>query len=161
MIITIAAVAENNVIGNKNKLIWHLPKDLKRFKSLTTGHPIIMGRNTFESIGKPLPNRTTIVVTNNKDQKFENVLTASSLEEAFSMAQKINQKIFVVGGGQIYKNALEFSDVLEITEVHKSFEGDVFFPEIDKNNWKEIRRENHSKDENHEFDYSFVTYEKK
>jgi dihydrofolate reductase len=157
----IVAKAENNIIGNENQLIWHLPNDLKRFKALTTGHPILMGRKTFESIGRPLPNRTNIVITRNSDWSQEGIQTASSLEKAIEIASKIDPKIFVIGGGNIYQQSLELADILEVTEVHQDFEGDTKFPEIDENTWKETFREKHPIDEKHSIEYSFVTYERK
>lgn len=157
----IVAKAENNVIGNDNQLIWHLPNDLKRFKALTTGHPILMGRKTYDSIGRPLPNRTNIVITRNSEWNQEGILTADSLEKAIEIAQEIDSEIFIIGGGNIYEQALNFADVLEVTEVHQDFKGDTKFPEIDGNNWKETFREKHPKDEKHSIEYSFVRYERK
>lgn len=156
----IVAKAENNVIGNENQLIWHLPNDLKHFKNLTSGHPIIMGRKTFESIGKPLPNRTNIVITRNSYWNAEGVLIANSLDEAIEKAKEFDLEIFIIGGGNIYEQAMDLADVLVVTEVHHSFEGDTKFPEIDLNIWKEISREKFGKDEKHTFEYSFVLYER-
>ena len=157
----IVAKAENNVIGNKNQLIWHLPNDLKRFKQLTTGHPIIMGRKTFESIGKPLPNRTNIVITRNTVWTAEGIVTVHSLEDAIQLASRSDSEIFIIGGGNIYQQALKLADVLEVTEVHQDFEGDAHFPEIDLNQWQETFREKHPADEKHSIEYSFVTYIRK
>ncbi len=157
----IVAKAENHVIGNDNQLIWHLSNDLKRFKLLTTGHPIIMGRKTYESIGKPLPNRTNIVITRNTEWNPEGILVVHSLHEAIEKAKEFDSEIFIIGGGNIYKQALELADTLEVTEVHHSFEGDTKFPEIDLEIWKEVFRENFEKDEKNEFDYSFVRFERK
>lgn len=156
----IVAKAENNVIGNENQLIWHLPNDLKHFKNLTSGHPIIMGRKNFESIGKPLPNRTNIVITRNSYWNAEGVLIANSLDEAIEKAKEFDLEIFIIGGGNIYEQAMNLADVLVVTEVHHSFEGDTKFPEIDLNIWKEISREKFGKDEKHTFEYSFVLYER-
>ena len=156
----VVAKAANNVIGNNNELIWHLPNDLKHFKNLTSGHPIIMGRKTFESIGKPLPNRTNIVITRNQNWGQEGILVANSLEEAIEKGRKIDSEIFIIGGGNIYAQAMNFVDVLEVTEVHQEFEGDTKFPEIDLKIWKEVAREDFSKDEKNQFDYSFVRYER-
>lgn len=160
MITIIVAKSENNVIGNDNRLIWHLPNDLMRFKQLTTGHPIIMGRKTYESIGKPLPNRTNIVITRNTDWNPEGIMVVNSLEEAIERGKEINPEIFIIGGGKIYEQALEKSDALEVTEVHHEFEGDTFFPEIDPKKWKEVFRERFPSDEKHAFDYAFVRYER-
>ena len=128
MIITIiAAIAKNNALGKNNDLIWHLPADLKRFKKITTGHYIIMGRNTFESIGKPLPNRTTIIITRNKNYFKDGCLIAHSLEQALEMAKE-EEQVFVIGGAQIYNYAMEHNlvDTLDITLVHHEFEADVY-----------------------------------
>jgi len=161
MIITIiAAIANNNALGKDNKLIWHLSADLKRFKKLTTGHHIIMGRKTYESIGKPLPNRTTIIITKNKNYKQENCLIAHSLNEAIKMV-KNDLNPFIIGGAQIYKQAITLADKLDITYVHQDFEADVFFPEIDLDKWNEISRETFKADEKNKYNYSFVTFELK
>lgn len=160
MITTIVAKAENNIIGNNNELIWHLPSDLKRFKALTSGHPIIMGRKTFESIGRPLPNRINIVITRNENWNPEGILVVHSLHEAIEKGKEIDPNIFIIGGGNIYEQAMDWADVLEVTEVHHYFKGDTKFPEINSKNWKEVYREDFSKDEKNEFDYSFVRYER-
>ena len=160
MINVIVAKASNNVIGAKNELIWHLPNDLKHFKNLTSGHPIIMGRKTFESLGRPLPNRTNIVITRDKNWQAENIEKEFSLEKAIESAKKINEDIYIIGGGNIYKQAMEFADVLYITEVHHEFEGDTYFPEIDEEVWEEVDRENFMKDEKHSYAYSYVTYKR-
>ncbi|MEE9407200.1 MAG: dihydrofolate reductase [Polaribacter sp.] len=162
MITVIAAIAENNALGKNNDLIWHLPADLKRFKKVTTGHYILMGRNTFESIGKPLPNRTTIIITRNKNYFKDGCLVANSLEQAIDLASE-EKEIFIIGGAQIYKEAINKNlvDQLDITFVHQEFEADVFFPEIDTTIWKEVSREDFIADEKNKYDYSFVSYKKK
>ncbi|CAM1344782.1 dihydrofolate reductase [Tenacibaculum amylolyticum] len=162
MITIIAAIGKHNELGKNNDLIWHLPADLKRFKKVTTGHHILMGRNTFESIGKPLPNRTTIIITRNNDYFKDGCLVANSIEEAIALA-KDDQEIFIIGGAQIYKQALEKDLVqkLDITIVHSTFNADVFFPKIDTSIWKEIAREDFKADEKNKHDYSFVSYVKK
>ncbi|CAA0188280.1 Dihydrofolate reductase [Tenacibaculum maritimum] len=162
MVTIIAAIAENNALGKNNDLIWHLPADLKRFKKVTSGHHILMGRNTFESIGKPLPNRTTIIITRNSDYFKEGCLIASSIEEALDFA-KADSNIFIIGGEQIYKQALknDLVDKLDITIVHQSFEAGVFFPKIDLNTWEETTREYFKADKNNDYDYSFVSYIRK
>ncbi|SEE14057.1 DinB superfamily protein [Tenacibaculum sp. MAR_2010_89] len=162
MIIVIAAIGKNNELGKGNDLIWHLPADLKRFKKVTSGHHIVMGRNTFESIGKPLPNRTTIIITRNKDYSKEGCLTANSIEEALELSKK-DTDVFIIGGAQIYKQALESNlvDKLDITLVHENFEADVYFPEINTLVWKEASREDFIADEKNKYDYSFVSYVKK
>ncbi len=158
MINIVVAKASNNVIGAKNDLIWHLPNDLKHFKSLTSGHPIIMGRKTFESLGRPLPNRTNIVVTRDQNWNAEDIEITSSLVKAIETAKKIDEDVYIIGGGNIYKQAMEFTDVLYITEVHHEFDGDTYFPEIDSEEWEEVEREDFKKDEKHPYAYSFVTY---
>lgn len=162
-IILIVAKAKNQVIGKDNQLIWKLSADLKRFKNLTTGNHILMGRKTYDSLGKPLPNRTHLIITRNPDfQAPEGHYAFSSLEEAIIFCNKIEvEKLFIIGGGQIYREALPLCDQLEITEVHAEPEGDTFFPEIDPTQWKEIGREEFSADEKNEFPYAFVTYEKR
>jgi len=160
MITIVVAKAENNIIGSDNQLIWHLPNDLKHFKKLTSGHPVIMGRKTYESIGKPLPNRTNIVITRNKSWNSEGIVIVNSLEEAIEKGKEIDLEIFIIGGGKIYEQAMGFANALEVTEVHHSFEGDTKFPEIDLKIWKETVREDFEKDAKHRFDYSFVRFER-
>lgn len=162
-IILIAAVASNQVIGRDNQLIWKLSSDLKRFKNLTSGHFILMGRKTFESLGKPLPNRTHLIITRNPDfQAPEGHYSFSNLEEAFIFCNKLEvEKLFIIGGGEIYKQSLSFCDQLEITEVHTNPEGDTYFPTIPVQDWEEVERSDFPADEKNEFPYSFVTYEKK
>ncbi len=161
MITIIAAIAKQNALGKDNQLIWHLPADLKRFKSITSGHPIIMGRKTFESLGRPLPNRTNIVITRNKDYSPKGAIVVHSLNEAIEKAQEIDEHIFIIGGATIYKKAIEIADVLDITKVHHSFEADVFFPEIDLKVWREVNHTSFKADEKNKYDYSFVRYERR
>ena len=161
MLTIIAAVAENNALGKNNDLIWRLPADLKRFKKVTLGHHVIMGRKTFESLGKPLPNRTTIIISRNKDYQVEGCIIVNSLEKAI-LAATNDTNPYILGGGEIYRQALDHADILDLTLVHHSFEdADTFFPQIDFNKWKEINREDFKADETHDYDYSFVTYRKK
>lgn len=162
MITIIAAIAENNALGKDNDLIWHLPSDLKRFKNLTTGHYILMGRNTFESIGKPLPNRTSVIITRNKDYVQEGCLIAHSLEEALEISSH-ETHVFIIGGAQIYKEAMQkgLADALEITLVHQNFEADVYFPEIDNTVWKQTACTFYKADEKNKLDYSFIRFEKR
>ncbi len=162
MVIIVSAISKNNALGKNNDLIWHLPADLKRFKKVTTGHHIIMGRNTFESIGKPLPNRTTIIVTRNKNYFKDGCLVAYSVEEAIKLAGN-DDKIFIIGGAQIYKYAIEnkLVDKLDITLVNEEFEADAFFPEINLQEWQETNREDHKANEENKYDYSFLSYERK
>ena len=157
----IAAIANNNALGKDNDLIWHLPADLKRFKKVTSGHHILMGRNTFESIGKPLPNRTTVIITRNLEYKSAGCLVVDSIEKALDVA-KNDAQIYIIGGAQIYKQTIASNlvDQLDITQVHHSFEADVFFPEIDPKIWIEISRENFKADEKNKYDYSFISYKK-
>ncbi|MCL4154758.1 UNVERIFIED_CONTAM: hypothetical protein GTU68_064970 [Idotea baltica] len=157
----IVAAAENDAIGKGNKLIWHLSDDLKRFKSLTNGHHIIMGRKTFESFPKPLPNRTHIVITRQNDYKApDGVILVNSMEDAIDAAKNDSQP-FVIGGGEIYKHALAYADKIELTRVHESFEADTYFPKIDTSIWKETANVFHKKDANHNHEFSFLTYKRK
>lgn len=159
MITIIAAIAHNNVLGKDNQLIWHLPADLKRFKKTTSDHCVIMGRKTYESLGKPLPNRTNIVVTRNTDFKREGCVIVHSLKEAIYVA-KADDNPFILGGANIYQQAMAVADILDLTFVHHTFEGDVFFPEIDLKIWKETARKDFKADDKNKYDYSFVRFEK-
>lgn len=157
----IVAAGENDSIGKDNKLLWHLSDDLKRFKNLTSGHYIIMGRKTFESFPKPLPNRTHVVITRQDNYQVpEGVLLAKSLEEAIEIAEKDPQP-FIIGGGEIYKQAMDYADKIELTRVHESFEADTFFPEIDPTVWKEVNNSFRKKDSEHDYEFSFLTYIRK
>ncbi|WP_179375037.1 dihydrofolate reductase [Winogradskyella wichelsiae] len=158
----IVAEGEDNAIGKDNDLIWHLSDDLKHFKALTNGHHIIMGRKTFESFPKPLPNRTHVVITRQKDYKAPaGVIVVNSLNDALDAA-RYDKQPFVIGGGEIYKQALPYVDKLEITRVHSTFENaDTFFPKIDETEWKEVSRTTHDADEKHAFAFSFITYLKR
>lgn len=160
MIILIAAVAENNALGKNNQLLWHLPDDFKRFKNITTNHHIIMGRKTFESFPKALPNRTHVIITRQKNYAVENCVVVDSLSKAIAVCPK-EEAIFIIGGGQIYKQSLEVADKLDITKVQYSFEADTFFPDIDLNKWQLTSEEFHPKDERHQFDFTFETYLRK
>jgi dihydrofolate reductase len=160
MITLIAAVAENNALGKDNQLLWHLPDDFKRFKGLTTGHYIIMGRKTFESFPKPLPNRTHVIISRQKNYQPEGCIVVDSLDKAIAVCPK-DQETFIIGGGEIYNQSIEIADKLDITKVHQSFEADTFFPEIDLNKWKLFSVEFHPKDEKHQFDFTFKTYLRK
>jgi len=143
MISLVVAMTENRVIGIENRLPWHIPEDLKRFKKITSGHPIIMGRKTFESIGRPLPNRTNIVITRNKDYRAEGVVSCFSLEEAIEWAGRAPGagEIFVIGGGEIFKQALPKADRIYLTIVEWPFEGDAFFPAFDEKKFREVSQE--------------------
>jgi dihydrofolate reductase len=157
MIIMIAAVAENNALGKNNELVWHLPNDFKRFKSLTTGHYIIMGRKTFESFPKPLPNRTHVVITRQKDYCPEGCIMVDSIEKAIAICPE-NETSFIIGGGEIYNLGLPFADQLEITKVHHSFEADAFFPEINLREWKEMQSEFNPTDDKHQYAFTYQTF---
>ena len=150
-------MSSNRVIGVNNTLPWHLSEDLKHFKSLTTGHTIIMGRKTYESIGRPLPNRRNIVISRNMEASYEGAVVVHSIENAFSISRNDNE-VFVIGGSNIYEQALSLVDHLYITEIKKSFSGDAYFPEINKQIWVESSREDHITNDGLEF--SFVKYQK-
>ncbi|MFD2542464.1 dihydrofolate reductase [Lacinutrix gracilariae] len=161
VITIIVAAAENDAIGKDNQLIWHLRDDLRRFKTLTSGHHIIMGRKTFESFPKPLPNRTHIVISRQDNYQVpEGVIVVNSLEKALENT-KSDMQPFIIGGGEIYKQAMPLADKIEITRVHETFEADTFFPKIDASVWKKTSDTYHAKDENHDHEFSFLTYVKK
>lgn len=160
MITLVVAAGTRNEIGKGNELLWHLPNDLKHFKKLTTGHPVVMGRKTFESIGKPLPHRTNIVLTRNKDWLQEGILIVNTLKEAIKFAKKIDENIFVIGGGKVFEQCMEIADRIEMTRVAAELDADVYFPEIDLKEWREIKEESFSKDEKNPYDYCFQTFEK-
>ena len=155
MITLIAACSSNRIIGKDNTLIWNIPGDLKRFKSLTSGHPVLMGRKTFESIGRPLPNRTNIVITKDPNWKHEGCLVYSDWRDALPIFE--TQNLFVIGGGEIYRQLLPYSHKIELTWVNKEFEGDTTFPEINDNIWKITSLDNQECDE---FTYEYRTYER-
>ena len=155
----IAAVAENNALGKNNELVWHLPNDFKRFKALTTGHHIIMGRKTFESFPKPLPNRTHVVVTRNNDYNPGGCIVVDSIEKAIAVCPE-NETTYIIGGGEIYNLGLPFADQLEITKVHHSFDADAFFPEINSDEWKEIETEFNPIDDKHQYAFTYQTFVK-
>ena len=160
MLTIIAAVAKNNALGKNNDLIWHLPADLKRFKEITLGHHIIMGRKTFESLGKPLPNRTTIIITRNPDYIAPGCIVVNELTTAIKAAAE-DENPYILGGAEIYKQAMSYADILDLTLVHESFDADAFFPIIDMSKWTEMSRRDFKADEKNKYDYSFVQYKKK
>lgn len=164
MITIIAAAAENNSLGKENQMIWHLPDDFKRFKKLTTGTKIVLGRKTFESFDKPLPNRTHIIVTKQKDydQKVDPscCIVVNNLEDAIALLNPAEEH-FIIGGGEIYKQALPFADKIELTRVHSTFEADAFFPNIDLNHWTLVSEEYHPTDEKHKVAFTYQTFLKK
>jgi dihydrofolate reductase len=155
----IAAMSANRVIGSHNDLPWRLPADWKRFKSLTMGHHLIMGRKTFESIGQPLPGRTTVVVTHQTGYAPEGVLVAHSVEQALQMAAG-DDEVFVAGGAQIYQQMFPRADRLYLTSIHEEFEGDTDFPEFEESDWQLISEEKHEPDEKNLYPYTFLIYER-
>ena len=150
----------NREIGVDNKLPWHLPKDLKHFKEITSGHPIIMGRKTYESIGNPLPNRTNIVISRKKDWFEEGILIVGSIKEAIKFGQKIDEDIFIIGGGNIFEQTMDIADKLEVTEIKTNIEADTFFPKIDPKIWTKTDEICHEKDEKNNFDFCFQTFQR-
>ncbi len=154
------AMGLQNEIGAGNQLLWHLPKDLKHFKELTTGHPIIMGRNTYESIGKPLPNRTNIVVSSKKDWFQEGILIVGSLKEAIKFGKKIDEHICIIGGGKIYEQSIDLADELQVTLVKGTWEADTFFPKIEEKIWEKTEEICFEKDEDNAYDYCFQTFKR-
>ncbi len=162
MLSIIVAKAKNNIIGRDNKLLWNLPEDLNHFKELTTGHTIIMGRKTFESLGKVLPNRKHIVFSQNPDFKVndENVQVVHSMLEIQEYIEN-DEENFVIGGAMIYNLLMPYVEKMYITQINKEFEGDAFFPKINENIWKEVNRQKGPKDEVSNLDYDYITYEKR
>jgi dihydrofolate reductase len=152
--IIVAAVAENGVIGKNGELPWHIPEDMKHFKELTMGNPVLMGRSTFESLPgsvRPLPGRTNIVLTRSGVEA--DVKEAGSLEEAYRTADEHGDKLFIIGGASVYEQTLDDADRMEVTRIHEEYEGDTEFPDWDRSNWEEVKREDHE-------DFSFMTYER-
>lgn len=157
----IVAMSQNRVIGKNNQLPWHLPADLKHFKHLTMGHPIIMGRKTYESIGKPLPGRDNIILTHDTNFEAPGCIVVTSIDEAIESADLEEQKeIFIIGGAGIYQQLLARTERIYLTLVHHHFDGDTFFPELDKKTWLEKQSVNHLADEANVYPYSFLIYEK-
>lgn len=156
----IVAMAKNRTIGINNTLPWRIPEDLKHFKALTMGHHMIMGRKTFDSIGKPLPGRTSVIVTRDHNLKIEGCLIAHSLQDAIKLCEK-DPETFIVGGADIYAQSLALADTLYITEIQQDVEGDVYFPEIDSDRWSEISREVHNQETPQPLAYHFATYRRK
>ena len=158
MISIIVAIAENGIIGDKNALLWSIKEDMRRFRTTTTGHPVIMGRKTFESIGRPLPKRTNVVITRG-DNTFEGCEVAHSLEEAVAMFPK-EEEVFIIGGAQIYAQALSIADRLYLTLVHRDYEGDTAFPIFDMAEWREISREEFERGEEYDGAFTFIDLER-
>ncbi len=160
MITMIAAAGENNALGKDNDLVWHLPDDFKRFKKLTTGHHIIMGRKTFESFPKLLPNRVHIIISRNKEYQAEGAIVVHTMGDALAIA-KSDAQPFIIGGGEIYTMGMDYSDCIELTRVHEEFEADAFFPEINPEVWKLEKEEFHDVDEKHKYPFTYLTYKRK
>jgi dihydrofolate reductase len=158
----VVAASTNNAIGKDNQLLWHLPNDLKFFKNTTWGFPVIMGRKSFEAVNKPLPGRINIVITRKDDWKAEGVINAIDLEDAIVKARETNAKqIFIIGGGEIYKQSMSVADTIYITRVHAVLDGDTFFPVIDEQDWELLSNEDFPVDEKHAYAYSFQVWKKK
>ncbi|MFI5157863.1 MAG: dihydrofolate reductase [Sphingobacteriales bacterium] len=155
----IVAIGENHAIGKNNQLLWHMPNDLKHFKDITSGRTIIMGRKTFDSVGKPLPRRRNIVVTR-QDITIPGCEVVKSIEDGLALC-KDEDEVFIGGGAEIYKLAMHLTDRIYLTIIHKSFDADTFFPEIDKSEWKEVKREDFEPDEKNPLPYSFITLERR
>lgn len=156
----IVATSENQVIGNENALIWHVSADLKRFKQLTTGHTILMGRKTFESIGKALPNRRNIVISRNPNFQAEGCETVASIEDALQLVEN-EEEVFIIGGGTIYREMWDRADRLYLTLVHAIVDGDTVVPAIDDRKWKQVSREDFQAGEKDDYNYSFINYQRK
>lgn len=159
LISIIVAVAENGVIGSDNRLPWHLPDDLKRFKALSLGNPVVMGRRTFESIGRPLPGRTNVVISRQPGLSIEGVIVAPSLDAALAAAGAIAE-VVVIGGAEIFRQVLPRTDIIHLTRVHARVAGDVHFPDLDPAKWREAAVEHHAADERHQYPFSFVTLQR-
>lgn len=158
----ITAISENRVIGKNNDLVWSMPEDMKRFKTKTIGHHIVMGRKTFESFGKPLKNRTSIVISRQKNLNIPEVFVTDSLENALKICKQNDEnEAFIIGGAEIYRLALPIADKIYLTIIHHNFEGDTFFPEFDKNEWNKTEEIFCQKDEKNPYDYTFLTLERK
>lgn len=158
MITLIAAIGKNKELGANNKMLWHLPNDFKHFKSKTTGHTIVMGRKTLESLPGILPNRKHIVLTRDKNWRHEQVEVVHSIKEVLALP---HNPLFIIGGGEIYRAFLPYADVLELTRIDATFEADTFFPEINFNNWQCTYSEQHEPDEKHRYPYRFETWKRK
>ena len=160
MISIIVAIAQNGTIGDKNALLWHIKEDMRFFRTTTSGHPVIMGRKTFESLGsKPLPKRKNIVITRS-DVEFEGAFVAHSLEEAIAMTDD-DAEVFIMGGAQIYAQALDIADRMYVTRVERDYEGDTSFPEVDYSKWKLVAEERYERGEDYDSPFSFLTYDRK
>jgi len=154
----IVAISQNHAIGKDNKLLWHLPNDLKHFKTKTSGHTVIMGRKTYDSVGKPLPNRRNIVITR-QQLDIPGCEVVNSLNDALALC-KTDEEIFIVGGAEIYRQAMSITNKIYLTIVHQNFDGDTYFPEIEENIWAETEREDFQPDEKNKLAHSFITLER-
>jgi dihydrofolate reductase len=159
MISLIVAVARNGVIGRKGDLPWHLPKDLRRFKALTMGHHLVVGRKTWQEVGRPLPGRVMVVVTRDPGYRPDGVIVVHSLEEALQVAQG-DDEVFIAGGGEIYRQALPLVDRMYVTRIHAEVAGDTTFPEVDLTAWRLVERADHEADEKHEYPFTFEVYDR-
>ncbi|MBF0279679.1 MAG: dihydrofolate reductase [SAR324 cluster bacterium] len=161
MVSIICALAENGVIGNNNALPWHLPNDMKSFVRLTSGHTVLMGRKTFQSIKRPLPNRVNVVITRQKNYQIEGCIIAHSVEDAISHARDLGEtEAFIIGGEQIYREAIKFSQKMYLTRLEESFAGDTYFPQYNAEEWREVEREEYKIDEKNTYPFSICTYER-
>lgn len=157
----VVAISRNRVIGKDNQLIWHLPADLKHYKNITMGHHMIMGRKTFESIGRLLPGRTSVIITRDKAYTFPGAVVVHSIDEALEAARKAgDSEACIVGGGEIFKQAMSITDKIYLTIIHHDFDGDTFYPELDEKQWMLTKREDFEPDEKNKYSYSFCEYEK-
>lgn len=161
MISLLVAMDTNRLIGKDNQLPWHLPQDLAYFKKTTMNHKIVMGRKTFESIGRPLPGRENIIVTRDQDYSQEGCLVLNSLEGIVELSEQSDEEIFVIGGAEIFQQILPCSDRLYITHIYHEFEGDTYFPKTNEEEWDMVKSDKRIKDENNPYDYEFAVYEKK
>ncbi len=157
----IVAAAQNDIIGKENKLPWHLPADMKYFKQTTSGHCIIMGRKTFDALGKPLPNRTNIIITRQEDFSVEGCVVVNQLQHAIDYCRDHGEEeCFIIGGGDIFIQSLIWTDRIYLTHIHHPFDGDTFFPALNKGDWNEISSAKHLPDEKNKYAYSFIVYER-
>lgn len=161
MIAIVVAAGENNVIGKDNQLIWRLPADLRHFKNLTMGHPMLMGRKTFEAIGRPLPGRTSLIITRQPDFEAEGCIVAHSVQEGIEKAKELDEHVSVIGGAEIYRQALPLTDTIYLTRLHHTFEGDTFFPELPATEWETVSEERHEPDDQNKYSYTFIELRRK
>ena len=157
----VVAIGENFAIGKNNQLLWHMPADLKFFKQTTSGHTVVMGRKTFASVGKPLPNRRNIVITRDTDLKIEGAEVVNSLDEALEITKTEEKPVFIIGGAEIYRQALPKTETIYLTTIHHTFDADTFFPEINRNEWDVVSSDAHKADEKNKYDYTFEVLKRK